>query len=62
VVKQHKLSMRVNWEDAAGSNLYDDLAGVNDLRLARAACEAQSRVGRAHADGGAAALAIAPWQ
>jgi hypothetical protein len=24
------------WDDATGSNLYEDLAGVNDLRLARA--------------------------
>jgi hypothetical protein len=54
--------MRVNWDDATGSNLYEHLAGVNDLRLARATCEAQSRVGRAHADGGAAALVIALLQ
>jgi hypothetical protein len=24
------------WDDATGSNLYEHLAGVNDLRLARA--------------------------
>ena len=53
MVKQHKLSMRVNWDDAAGSNLYEHLAGVNDLRLARATCEAAVKGARAVLNNGA---------
>ena len=34
------------WDDATGSNLYEHLAGVNDLLLARATSRANSKPSR----------------
>jgi hypothetical protein len=39
----HHAPLIDRWDDATGSNLYEHLAGVNDLLLARATFEAAAK-------------------